>query len=94
MREWPILELHETIRVSYVVVCSIVFILFYDRDVEDGVLKHMKNDHLLVFLAVWVLFSLVVGQVKEWLILKFQEIIRVQHEVACSIRFYFDLWSG
>ena len=94
MREWPILELHETIRVSYVVVCSIVFILFYDRDVEEGVLKHMKNDHLLVFLAVWVLFSLVVGQVKEWLILKFQEIIRVQHEVACSIRFYFDLWSG
>ena len=94
MREWPILELHETITVSYAVVCSIVFILFYDRDVQGGVLKHMKNDLLLVFLAVWVLFSLVVGQVKEWLILKFQEMIRVLHEVTCPIRFYFDLWSG
>ena len=57
-------------------------------------LKHMKNDHLLVFLAVWVLFSLVFGQVREWLILKFQEMIRVLHEVACQIRFYFDSWSG
>ena len=65
MREWPILELHETIRVSYAVVCPIVFILFYDRDMEEGVFKHMKNDHLLVFLAVWVLFPLVFGQVKE-----------------------------
>ena len=59
MREWPILELHETIRESYAVVCPIVLILFYDRDVEERVLKQMKNDHLLVFLAVWVLFSLV-----------------------------------
>ena len=65
MREWPILELHETIRVLYAVVCSIVFILFYNRDEAEGVLKHMKNDHLLVFLAVWVLFPLVFGQVKE-----------------------------
>ena len=65
MREWPILELHETIRVLYAVVCPIVFILFYNRDVEEGVLKHMKNYHLLVFLAVWVLFPLVFGQVKE-----------------------------
>ena len=60
---------------SYAVVFPIVFILFYDRDVEEGVLKHMKNDHLLVFLAVWVLFSLVAGQVKAWFILKFQEMI-------------------
>ena len=61
---------------------------------QGEVLKHMKNDHLLVFLAVWVLFSLVFGQVREWLILKFQEMIRVLHKVACQIRFYFDLWSG
>ena len=94
MREWPILELHEKKRVSYAVVFSIAFILFYDRDVAKGVLKHMTNDHLLVFLAVWVLFSLVVGQVKEWLIVKFQEMIRALHEGACPTRFYFDLWSG
>ena len=65
MREWPILELHETIRVLYAVVCPIVFTLFYNRDVEEKVLKHMKNYNLLVFLAVWVLFPLDFGQVKE-----------------------------
>ena len=86
MREWPILELHETIRVSHAVVCPIVFILFYDQDVEEGVLKHVKNDG-----SFWVLFPLVFGHVKEWLILKFQEMIRVLYEVACPIRFYFDL---
>ena len=76
------IRIHETLRVSYAAVCRIVFILFYDRDMEEGVLEHMKNDHLLVFLAAWVLFSLVVGLVKEWLILKFQEMIRVLHEVT------------
>ena len=54
----------------------------------------MKNDHLLVFLAVWILFSLDFGQVREWLILKFQEMIRVLHEVECQVRLYFDSWSG
>ena len=82
MRECPILELHETIRVSYAVVCPIVFLLFYDRDVEKRVLKHMKNDHLLAFLAIWVLFPIVLGQVKEWLILKFREMMSATRSCA------------
>ena len=43
-----ILGLHKIIRVSHVVACSIVFILFW----QGGVLKFMKNDHFLVFLTV------------------------------------------
>ena len=34
----------------------IVFILFCDRDWDGRVLKLMKNDHFLVFLAVWCSF--------------------------------------
>ena len=30
VKQWLMLELHETIRVSHVVLCPIVFILFYD----------------------------------------------------------------
>ena len=54
VNEWPILELHEMIRVPHLVACTIVFILFDDRDWQGGVLKLMKNDYFLVFLAVWV----------------------------------------
>ena len=49
------LELHKMIRMSDVVVCPIVFISFYGRSREGRVFKIMKNDHILVFLAVWVL---------------------------------------
>ena len=45
VNEWPILELYEMIRVSHVVVCPVVFILFDDRCLQGGVLKIMKNDH-------------------------------------------------
>ena len=52
VKGWFILELHETIRVSHAVACPIVFILFFDRDEQGGVLKVMKNDYFLVLLAV------------------------------------------
>ena len=45
------LELHKTIRLSHVVACPIVFILFYVRSCQGGVLKVVKNG-FLVFLAV------------------------------------------
>ena len=48
-KEWPISKLREKIRASHSVVCPIVFILFYDRDWQGGVLKLMKNDYFLVF---------------------------------------------
>ena len=41
------------------VTCSCVpncFYLFYEHGCQGGVLKIMKNDHFLVFLAVLVLF--------------------------------------
>ena len=40
----------------HVVTCPIIFILFDDPDWQRGMLKLMKTDHFLVFLAVWVLF--------------------------------------
>ena len=49
------IELHKIIRLPQVVLCTIVFTLFYERDWQEGVFKVIKNDHLLVFLAVWCL---------------------------------------
>ena len=40
----------------HVVTCPIIFILFDYPDWQGGMLKLMKTDHFLVFLAVWVLF--------------------------------------
>ena len=40
----------------HVVTCPIIFILFDDPDWQGGMLKLMKTDHFLVFVAVWVLF--------------------------------------
>ena len=56
VKEWPISELYETIRVLHIVACPLVFILFYERSFQGGVFKIMKNDHFLVLLSVWVLF--------------------------------------
>ena len=67
VNEWLILELHEMIKVPHLVASPIVFILFYDRDWQGGVLKLMKNDHFLVFLAVWVLFPMFLGRLRSGL---------------------------
>ena len=50
------------IRVSHIVVCPIVFILFYERSCQGGVFKIMKNDHFVVFPAVWVFFPKFLGR--------------------------------
>ena len=50
-----ILELHETIRVSHIVVFAMVFLLLYEQRWQGGVFKVMKNDHFLVFLSVSLL---------------------------------------
>ena len=57
------------IRELHLVPCPIDFLLFYGQSWQGGVLKGMKNDHFLVFLAIWVLFQ-VFGQLKERLILE------------------------
>ena len=51
VNEWPISKLHEIIRVLNAVACPIIFVLFDDPDWQGRVLKIMKNDHFLVFLA-------------------------------------------
>ena len=56
------LEVHKIIKVSHKVTRPIVFILFYDRDGQGGVFKVMKNDHFLIFLAVWVLLPKLLGR--------------------------------
>ena len=47
------LDLHLATRVPHLVACPTIFIWFYDRDWQGGVLKLMKNDHFLVFLTIW-----------------------------------------
>ena len=50
------------VRVLHAVACPIVLILFDDPDWQGAVLKLMKNDHSLVFLAVFVIFQNVLGK--------------------------------
>ena len=52
------------IRMSRLVACPIVFILFYDRDWQGGIIKVMKKDHFLVFLPVCVLFPKCLGRLR------------------------------
>ena len=66
---------------------QLFFILFYNRGLQGGVLKVVKNDPLLVFLAVRVVFPQVFGQVKKWLLLELHGIIRVLLAVACPMDF-------
>ena len=77
--------------------CPVFFNLFYEGSWQGGVLKVMKNNHFLVFLAVWGFFPQVFGQIKVWLMLELHEMIRLLHAVACSIvfsLFYEESWPG
>ena len=66
---------------------QLFFILFYNRGLQEGVLKVMKNDPFLVFLAVRVIFLQVFGQVKKWLLLELHGMVRVLLAVACTMDF-------
>ena len=84
-----ILEFHEIIRMSHVIACLVIFILFYDLDQQGGVFKLMKNDHFIVFLLVWNL-SQVFKQVKEKHISEVHEMIRAPYELRSQwILIYF-----
>ena len=52
------LELHKIIRLSHVIACTIVFILFYERGWQGGVFKLLRTIIFLVFLAVLVVFPI------------------------------------
>ena len=94
------LELHKLIRLSNVVACPIVFILFYDQYWQyfnnmiidqyfmiNIVLKLKKNYSIFSIISRYGHFPQVFGQVNEWPILKLQELIIVLHVVACPIVF-------
>ena len=55
------LQLHSMIKVLHIVVCGIVFILFYDRYWQGGVLKFMKKDHIFSIFSCFGLFPQVLG---------------------------------
>ena len=59
---WLMLELLKITRVPHTVACQILFPLFYERRCQGGMLLVMKNDHVLVFLAVWVLSPTFLGR--------------------------------
>ena len=65
VNEWPILKVHNIIRVLQVVACPINFNLFYGRHWQGSVFKVMKNDHFLVFLDVLFLFPKFLGRLRS-----------------------------
>ena len=56
---------------------QIVFTLLYDPGRQARMLKIMEKAQVLVFVAIWVFFLQVFRQVKEWIILKMYEMVRV-----------------
>ena len=62
VKEWLMLKFHKIRRVSHLFAYPIVLLLFYEREGQGGVLKVMKSDHFLVFLAVLVLFPKFLGR--------------------------------
>ena len=81
------LKLHKIIRMPDLVACSIVFPLFDKGGLQGGVFKVIKNDHFLVFLAVWGLIPKYLGRLSLWLILGLREMTGVLNLVACSMDF-------
>ena len=97
VKAWLRLEQHKIIRASHLVACSIVFILFYERSWQGGVLRHMKIDHFYSIFSRLGPFPQDFGLVKEWTMLKLHNIISVSHAVACPvvfILFYERSWQG
>ena len=86
------LQLQEVIRLLHEVACSVVF-LFNDRDWQGGMLKLMKNDHFLVFLAVWIPFPKVLSRLRSGLC---QSCIKLQEshmKFRSQLLFFIFEWS-
>ena len=45
VKEWLILEINKMIKMTHVVACSMVFIVFCDRGWQGEVLNLIKNDN-------------------------------------------------
>ena len=64
VEEWPILELHEMIRVLHAIVCPFSLILFYGGNWQGGVLRVINNDYFFVFLPI-LFFRNFLGRLKS-----------------------------
>ena len=84
VKEFLKLGLHKIIRVSHVVACSIVFILFYEQSWQGEVFKVMKNDHFFSAFRRLGPFPQDFGQLKGRVIFE-QHKIKYPHVVKCPI---------
>ena len=66
-----------------IIVTVIWFLVLVDRQACSNLRKMIK----FKYFKRLGLFPQVFGQIKEWLMLKLYEIIRVEHEFACPIVF-------
>ena len=68
VREWlVILELHETIKVSHILPCQIVFILLRDLVRHGGVLKHKECSILSDFCCLGLVPQVFLGILRRGL---------------------------
>ena len=65
VKEWIMLELHGMIRVTHIVACPVTHILLCGRGRLGAVLKLIKIDQFLVFLAGWFLFHKFLGRLRS-----------------------------
>ena len=71
------LELHKIKRMSHVVAFPFAFILFYDRYLQEGVLKPVKSCHIFSIFSSFCPFPQDFGQVNDWSLLEVHELTRV-----------------
>ena len=89
VNDWSISEVHEKIRVLYMVACTI---FFNCRDWQGRMFKFMKNDNFLNIFMSFGLFPKVFGQVNEWLMLEVPKTMSVTCNCVPN-SCYFVLWA-
>ena len=80
------LELSKIIRPSHLVACFNFFSWFMSKVGRRSVQSYEKLSFVSVFSRLGP-FPQVSGQVKKWLMLELQKIIRMSHVVPCPIVF-------
>ena len=87
VKEWNILKQHEIIRVSHLVACPMFFNLLCHHSRQTRACSNYVRSLILSIFRRLGRFPDVFEQVKEWLIIELQKIIRLSHIVACPIVF-------
>ena len=92
VKEWFILELLEMMKAPHVVACSIIFMFLWSRLKGRSAQTYKKWSFFSIFSCLDP-FSQGFDQVKKYLMLEIQKIIRLSPAVASLICFYFVLRS-